>query len=159
MNILSLDYSIAHKSLDIYISGCKGNPYCKNCHNPESWSFDQGEGYETYFSKVFDKLGSFDSMIDNVMLFGGEPLDQNLEKLYDFVYRIRESYPNKSYWLFTRYELKEIPHHIRNLFDYIKTGRYIEELSCKYNIQYGIVLSTSNQIIYKKGVDYEIDYV
>ena len=38
--------------------------------------------------------------------------------------------------------------------DWVKIGRYIESLTTDNNIQYGIKLATSNQHIYKKGVDY-----
>ena len=48
---------------------------------------------------------------------------------------------------------------LRNLeasevFDYIKYGRYIEELKSVNHIEYGVVLASSNQHILKKGVDY-----
>ena len=41
-----------------------------------------------------------------------------------------------------------------NMFDYIKCGQYIERLSTINHIEYGVVLASSNQHIYKKGVDY-----
>ncbi|NLE03473.1 MAG: radical SAM protein [Crenarchaeota archaeon] len=40
------------------------------------------------------------------------------------------------------------------LTDYIKCGRYIEDFITNDNWQYGIKLATSNQKIYKKGIDY-----
>ncbi len=43
---------------------------------------------------------------------------------------------------------------LSNLFDYIKCGRYEEELKTANHIEYGVVLASSNQHIYKKGVDY-----
>ena len=39
-------------------------------------------------------------------------------------------------------------------FDYIKVGRFIEELKTANHIEYGVVLASSNQHILKKGVDY-----
>ena len=39
-------------------------------------------------------------------------------------------------------------------FDYIKCGRYKEELKTDDNIQYGIKLASSNQHIYRRGIDY-----
>lgn len=39
-------------------------------------------------------------------------------------------------------------------FDYIKVGRYVEELKTANHIEYGVVLASSNQHILKKGVDY-----
>lgn len=40
------------------------------------------------------------------------------------------------------------------VFDYIKYGRYSEELKTANHIEYGVVLASSNQHILKKGVDY-----
>lgn len=39
-------------------------------------------------------------------------------------------------------------------FDYIKVGRFIEELKTANHIEYGVVLASSNQHILKKGIDY-----
>lgn len=39
-------------------------------------------------------------------------------------------------------------------FDYIKCGRYIEELKTANHVEYGVVLASSNQHIFKKGADY-----
>lgn len=41
-----------------------------------------------------------------------------------------------------------------NVFDYIKCGQYIETLKTANHIEYGVVLASSNQHIYAKGVDY-----
>lgn len=43
---------------------------------------------------------------------------------------------------------------LSNSFDYIKCGRYEEELKTANHIEYGVVLASTNQHIYKKGVDY-----
>lgn len=43
---------------------------------------------------------------------------------------------------------------ISQVFDYIKCGKYIDELKTTNHIEYGVVLASSNQHIYKKGVDY-----
>ena len=45
MNILATQYTLPYKSLDIYVAGCSGSPHCINCHNKESWDFNQGEIY------------------------------------------------------------------------------------------------------------------
>lgn len=41
-----------------------------------------------------------------------------------------------------------------NAFDYIKCGRYAEELKTANHIEYDVVLASSNQHILKRGVDY-----
>lgn len=155
MNIMSTQYTLMYKSFDIYLSGCKGDNgvHCASCHNPESWSFDMGDLYnEEYFKNIKNKINDFDNMINNIMIFGGEPLDQNHDDLIKLLNDLKTL--NKPIWIFTRYSLDLIPQDIKNLCDYIKCGRYIPELTCKGNVFYGLELATSNQKIYKKGLDY-----
>ena len=87
------------------------------------------------------------------MVFGGEPLDQpyvDLKRLIEFLKTTK-----KTLWLFTRYSLEEVlSNTIFSSFDYIKCGCYNQNLITDNNIQYGIKLATSNQKIYKRGVDY-----
>lgn len=47
---------------------------------------------------------------------------------------------------------------VSGVFDYIKYGRYIEELKTTNHIEYGVVLASSNQHILKRGVDFAKDY-
>lgn len=153
MNILATQYTLSTKSFEIYLAGCNGNPHCDQCHNPESWDFENGEPYcESLFEKFKDKILMFDNIIDNIMIFGGEPLDQDLLMLQLLLSDL--SVFNKQIWLFTRYDIMDVPQNILNMLDYLKCGRYIHELKCHNNIQYGIKLSTSNQNIYKKGTDF-----
>ena len=153
MNILSTQYTLSRRSFEIYIAGCVGNPHCKNCHNPEYWDFNMGEKYDSdYFNKIKIKINDFDSMIDKIEIFGGESLDQDYNELKIFLSDLKTL--NKPIWLFTRYELSNISNFIKERCDYIKCGRYIEELSCSDNVQYRITLATSNQKIYKKGINY-----
>ncbi|MDN5317857.1 MAG: anaerobic ribonucleoside-triphosphate reductase activating protein [Thermoanaerobacterium sp.] len=148
MNILSTQYSLETKSLEIYVAGCSGNPHCANCHNHESWDFKQGTKYnEKYFSHIKNKIKDFDALIDNIMILGGEPLDQNIDELIHLLFDLNTL--NKKIWLFTRYEIEQIPNEVIKFCDYIKTGKYIPELKTDNNIQYGIKLATSNQKIIK----------
>lgn len=147
MNIISTQYTLEHKSLDIYLAGCSGNPHCINCHNQETWDFNQGMYYKDVFNIIKNKIIDFDNMIDNIMIFGGEPLDQEIDKLID-LFLFLHSF-NKQIWLFTRYEINNVSKNIKIYCHYVKTGRYIEELKCDDNIQYGIKLATSNQKIHK----------
>lgn len=154
MKIASTQYSINTKSLEIYLSGCNGNPKCEQCHNPELWDFDIGKEYsDKYFETLRKKVSVFDSMIDNIFVLGGEPLDQNIIKFKHMIKDLRKL--NKKLWLFTRYEITEIDKEIKNAFDYIKTGKYIMQLQVEDNVQYGIKLASANQKIYKKGKDYD----
>lgn len=138
------------------MAGCKGDDklgHCPHCHNPETWNFNLGDLYdEVYFNKIKNKVQEFNNMIKNIEIYGGEPNDQNYIKLEHFLTDLKTL--NKPIWLFTRYDLKDCPNFEYRLCDYIKCGRYIKELSCDNNSQYGFNLATSNQKIYKKGLDY-----
>lgn len=153
MNILGSQYTIQNRAFEIYVSGCKGNPHCKGCHNPESWDFNAGDKMNRELLKKYQKkIKEFDKLIDNIMIFGGEPLDQSnedLEELLTFM-----SSTNKDIWLFTRYSLDKVPDFVKGLCKYIKCGEYIPDLTVDNNVQYGIKLATSNQKIHKKGLDY-----
>ena len=148
MKIAGTQFTLKTKSFEIYVSGCAGNPHCKGCHNPETWDFDIGDEFdENIKEQITNKINSFSSLIQNIMIFGGEPLDQKKENLIDLLSFL--STFNKKIWLFTRYEKKEIPYDILSYLDYVKCGRYIPELSVDDNVCYGIKLATSNQKIYK----------
>ena len=59
--------------------------------------------------------------------------------------------------IYTGYEFKQST--VQRLveseaFDYIKCGQYIETLKTANHIEYGVILASSNQHIYKKGADY-----
>jgi anaerobic ribonucleoside-triphosphate reductase activating protein len=145
MNIVSTQYNLQNKTLEIYMSGCYGS--CKNCHNPELKDFSLGDYYLNKLPDIIEKIKAFNSLIDNIWILGGEPLDQKHNDLIKMLINLKQT--NKSIWLFTRYEIEEIPEEIIEYCSYIKTGRYVEELKVEDNIQYGIKLATSNQRIYK----------
>jgi len=139
---------LKNKSLDIYVAGCNGNPKCKDCHNPESWDFNQGAEYNNkYLSYLKNRIKDFNILIDNIMIMGGEPLDQNHNELIKMLLDLKQF--NKNIWLFTRYEIEKISNDIVEYCNYIKTGRYIPELKTNDNIQFNIRLASSNQRIYK----------
>lgn len=155
MNILATQYTLQYKSLDVYIAGCKGNngKHCVGCHNPESWEFNQGNKYnKEYYNKIQTKINNFNNMIENIMIFGGEPLDQDHDELLHLLFDLKTL--SKQVWLFTRYNIENIPSEIKKLCDYIKCGAYEPKLKTDNNIMYKVKLATSNQKIYKKGLDY-----
>ena len=156
MNIIATQFTLNNKAYEIYLSGCSAHPHCEGCHNPESWDFSLGEIYDAYYSqKIIHAIKDFDSLIDNIWILGGEPLDQNVDDLINMIYDLKET--DKKIWLFTRYELKKVEKILSKrieLFDYIKCGAYVSDLTVDDNIQYGVKLATSNQYIYKKDLDY-----
>ncbi len=153
MRILATQYTLSMRSLDIYIAGCKA-PHCEGCHNPDGWSFEQGNSYgEVFTNKLLDKVKEFDTLVERIMIFGGEPLDSENDQLYSLLSFIKDEI-KKPVWLFTRYDLDMVPDNIKERCDYIKCGRYEKDKATEDNEQYGISLATSNQNIYKKGLDF-----
>lgn len=146
MNIVSTQFTLEYNALDIYIAGCAGQPKCVGCHNEELWDFNAGKPYTEWLPAILEKIESFNNLIDNVMVFGGEPLDQNIDDLVDFLKKLKAT--GKKIWVFTRLNLRDVPDIVIENLDYIKTGRYLPELKTDNNIQFGIKLATSNQNIW-----------
>lgn len=154
MNILATQYTLSTNSFEIYVAGCNGQPHCKGCHNPESWNFNQGTKFDlNYWNKINIKINEFNDLINNIMIFGGEPLDQNINDLSCLLNCLYDTF-DKPIWIFTRYDISNVPQFVKDTCTYIKCGKYIPELTTDNNIQYEIKLATSNQKIYKKGLDY-----
>ena len=152
MKILATQYTLNTKSFEIYTAGCKGNPHCVGCYSPETWDFNQGNDFsEEYFnSKILPKIKEFDVLIDNIMIFGGEPLDNSEEDLYFLLEKLADF--DKPIWIFTHYSIDDAKTKLGSAIkfvDYLKCGAYIPDLVVDNNIQFGIKLATSNQQIYK----------
>ncbi len=148
MNIVKIEYSIATRSLDIFCSGCNP-PFCVGCYNLEVADFKCGKHWTNYIKEIRSYLKDFNGLIKNVFLLGGSFNHQKLEELEPFMEFLEESLTNEKVWLFAREELLDIQQIFKDKCHYIKCGEYKKDLVVKNNIQYGIVLSTSNQIIYK----------
>ena len=130
-------------SLAINISGC---PYkCRGCHSKYLWEY-RGN----YISEDIDNLlNKYKNYITCVCFMGG---DQNIFELKELLKKIK-GMKFKTCLYSGCDDINELKY-IFEYCDYIKCGRYIEELKTDNNIQYGIKLATSNQKVYKKGVDY-----
>ena len=157
MNIASVDYSLATRSVDIYLAGCHA-PHCEGCHNPELWDFGNGKEFGSdVLQRVRGLTEEFDNLVDSIFIMGGEPLDQcnwNLTALLTCI-KGRPETRYKNLVLFTRYSLLSIPSFIKDRCDYIKTGRYLPHLPTTTRADYlGIQLGSANQRIHKKGVSY-----
>ncbi len=152
MNLLATEYSPLHNAFDIYLAGCT-SPHCPGCCNPESWNFNQGTACNTTLCKKLQaKINEFDSLIDHVMVMGGEPLDQDVEELEGFLEEL--THTRKNVWLFTRYAIKQVPERIKQHCDYIKCGHYDDRQQTEGNTQHGIQLASENQRVYQRGTDY-----
>lgn len=151
-----VEYSMSTRSLDIFVIGCDAKPRCVGCFNNELWDWNlSGIDYQQVITKCNDLVKSFNNLIDRIILVGGDCVDAYLryKEYLVFVQEIKKL--GKPIYLFTHYELNEIPKELLQEVDYVKTGRYLPELTCDNNICYGIKLATSNQKIWRKGVDFE----
>lgn len=90
----------------LWVSGC--SHHCKECHNPQTWSPDNGFPYSEETEK--EVLAALDkSFIDGITLSGGDPLFKgNLVAILNLVKRIRKELPQKTIWIYSGYTWEEI---------------------------------------------------
>jgi len=148
MRIVTYQFSIRGKYLEIFISGCKCVHECrKTCFNSELWNFDLGENYRGCYSEIYNKLTEFDELIDYIVITGGEPLDQNIDELIDFIKYLKQF--DKEIILFTSYSFDKVDTKVLELIDYVKTEPYLEEYKKKNKI-FIFELASINQKIFRK---------
>ena len=120
----------------LFVSGCTN--HCKNCFQPETWSFDYGKPYtkETE-DEVIDALKP--SHISGLTLLGGEPFEpENQRELVKLLRRVRDELPEKNIWSFTGFVLDqdlldggrkhcEVTDEMLSLLDVLVDGPFKEE--------------------------------
>ena len=88
--------------VSIFVQGCPF--HCKNCFNSDTWDFNGGKEWTEEIKDKFMKLIDR-PYIKRVSFLGGECLaDQNLDEVLKLVKQIRNSYPDKTIWLYTGFE-------------------------------------------------------
>jgi len=108
----------------LWFQGCK--LHCTGCWNTQMFSFNPKELYIP--SSLLKKILKYKDNIEGISLLGGEPLDQNIDELKEFLRLVVEH--NLSVMLFTGYEALEIKKY-SDLLDYVDvlvSGRYKENL-------------------------------
>ena len=90
----------------LWLSGC--SHHCYNCQNPQTWNSDSGIPFnDSAKQEIFTELSK--NYISGITFSGGDPLhENNLDEVLKLVQEIRISFPKKSIWLYTGYELSEI---------------------------------------------------
>lgn len=123
--------------VSLFVSGCRHG--CKNCFNPEAWSFDYGKPFN---QQIIDELlqALKPEFISGLTLLGGEPFEpENQQGLLELVKQVKQAYPNKNIWCFTGFLLDHelldksravTPYTIELLkhIDVLVDGRFVEEL-------------------------------
>ena len=77
----------------LFVSGCRNR--CKNCFQPETWSFDYGSCFdEAVWEEIFATMEN--SSVKGLTLLGGEPMEpENQEGLLPFLREFKRRYPKK----------------------------------------------------------------
>ena len=85
--------------VSLFVSGCRH--HCKNCFNPETWSFDYGNLFDENVEKeIIEALDK--SYINGLSILGGEPFEpENQHALADFTEKVKDVFPEKSIWCYT----------------------------------------------------------
>ena len=134
------NYDIANGEgvrVSLFVSGC--THHCKNCFNPETWSFEYGKPFTKETEGYIIECLTPD-YIDGLSLLGGEPFEpQNQEVLLPFLRRVKNELPNKNIWCYTGYlfdrELLcesrarcEFTDEMLSLIDVIVDGEFVQAL-------------------------------
>ena len=93
----------------LWVSGC--SHCCKECQNPITWDPDGGLFFdEEAKQEIFEQLEH--SYISGITFSGGDPLHSaNRLDVRNLMAEIKEKYPDKTIWLYTGYEWKDIWHY------------------------------------------------
>ena len=124
--------------VSLFVSGCRNR--CKNCFNPETWSFTYGKEFtEEVRQDILDSLAP--SWINGLTILGGEPFEvENQRDLVSFVKEVRNKYPNKTIWMYSGYLFDtditnpngkvhcEVTDELVNYIDILVDGKFVEEL-------------------------------
>lgn len=88
--------------VSLFVQGCPF--HCKNCFNSETWDFNGGKEWTEKIKNKFMELIDR-PYIKRVSFLGGECLaEQNLDEVLKLTQQIRNSFPDKTIWLYTGYD-------------------------------------------------------
>jgi anaerobic ribonucleoside-triphosphate reductase activating protein len=111
--------------VSIFFQGC--DFHCKNCFNPETWSWDCGEEFnDEVIDKILD-LAKFD-YITGLSILGGEPMHpNNIMGTLKLAKAFKTRYPQKTIWAWSGYKYEDIlkPEVLKYL-DVLVDGQYID---------------------------------
>lgn len=101
--------------VSIYVQGC--NNHCPGCFNPETWDFEGGKEFTDKVKSKFLELGK-SKKIAGFSILGGEPLQQGKDML-DLVKEIKETYPDKTIWMWTGCVYEELTPEQLDIIKYV----------------------------------------
>jgi anaerobic ribonucleoside-triphosphate reductase activating protein len=137
--------------VSLFVAGCTLN--CKGCFNKEAQNFKSGHLYDDTVELNIMKLLD-NEYIDGISILGGDPLmPQNYPTVLNLVTKIKQSYPEKTIWLWTGRTLNEAMEQYSEIFDYIDVvidGPFVQELYDS-ELRYR---GSKNQRILRKEIDF-----
>ena len=111
----------------IFMQGCPF--HCKNCFNPETWDFNDGNPFDDETIDEVLKLCEM-SHIAGLSILGGESMHpKNIEGTTKLARMFKEKFPNKTLWCWTGFTYEQIKD--KEVFDYIDVlvdGQFVDEL-------------------------------
>lgn len=92
----------------LWVAGC--NHCCRECQNPVTWDPNGGLEFDAAAKQeLFDELDK--DYVSGITFSGGDPLHlNNAFEVTELAKEIKEKYPNKTIWLYTGSEWKEMKH-------------------------------------------------
>ena len=114
--------------ISLFVSGC--NIRCKGCFNNKLWSFKNGKEFTVDTLNTILDLMNHD-YISGFSLLGGEPLDQDLTIIKNILKTIKETYPQKTIWLYTGHIYEDLNDNQKDVLQYVDVlvdGPFINDL-------------------------------
>lgn len=90
----------------LFVSGC--THHCRECFNPETWSFSFGEEYtRAVEDAIIESLRP--GYISGLTVLGGEPMEsENQPAVAGLVSRVKRETSGKTVWLYSGYTWEEL---------------------------------------------------
>lgn len=111
----------------LWVAGCEHG--CKGCHNPVTWDIEGGLEFDAAAKQeLFGELEK--DYVSGITLSGGDPLHTcNREETAKLIEEIAIKYPQKTIWLYTGYDWKEVKElDFMNKVDVLVDGKFVESL-------------------------------
>lgn len=92
--------------VSLFVQGCR--KHCDQCFNPETWDFCGGE---LYTKEVENNIIRYlkPKHISGLTLLGGDPTEpENVQDTYLLVKRVKETFPNKTIWIYSGDTLEKL---------------------------------------------------
>ena len=111
----------------LWVAGC--SHHCKGCQNPQTWNEYDGLPFDDAAEEeLFEALDK--DYISGITFSGGDPLYcNNRDEVLRIAAKVKDSFKNKTVWLYTGYKWEEIQDLNLSNIDVILDGEFIQELN------------------------------